>query len=202
MIPALLAGFMLGLSLIIVIGPQNAFVLRQGLQGRHVLAVSATCALSDLLLILAGVGGFADLSARFSGLEPLLRYGGAAFLLIYGGRSLLSAWRGQGGLTPADSEDAGRLAAIVTCLGLTWLNPHVYLDTVVLLGSLSTGYPGNQWFFAAGAGLASLTFFFSLGYGARWLRPVFAAPLSWRLLDAGIGLMMAGIAFSLLFPLT
>lgn len=200
MIPALLAGFMLGLSLIIVIGPQNAFVLRQGLQGRHVLAVSATCALSDLLLILAGVGGFADLSARFAGLEPLLRYGGAAFLLIYGGRSLLSAWRGQSGLTPADGSDTGRLAAIVTCLGLTWLNPHVYLDTVVLLGSLSTRYPGNQWFFAAGAGLASLTFFFSLGYGARWLRPVFAAPLSWRLLDAGIGLMMAGIAVSLLLP--
>ncbi|WP_113447217.1 LysE/ArgO family amino acid transporter [Rhizobium cremeum] len=194
---AALAGFFLGLSLIVAIGAQNAFVLRQGLQGRHVLAICLTCAASDALLIAAGVGGFATMISSIGWLDPLLRYGGAAFLASYGLRSLRSAASGNSALTVRGDAEQSLAAALLTCLALTWLNPHVYLDTVVLLGSISTRYPGKEFAFAAGATSASFLFFFSLGYGARLLRPLFARPAAWRLLDGLIALVMGTIAFNL-----
>ncbi|HYE52617.1 MAG TPA: LysE/ArgO family amino acid transporter [Azospirillaceae bacterium] len=195
---AFATGLMLGLGLIVAIGAQNAFVLRQGLRGEHVLAVCLACALSDALLILAGVAGFARAAEGLPWLEDAARYGGAAFLLAYGLRALMSALRAGGALSPADAAPAGLGAVLATCLALTWLNPHVYLDTVVLIGSVSTQFEGAAAAFALGAMAASFGFFFSLGYGARLLRPLFARPAAWRVLDAGVGATMWVIAGSLL----
>lgn len=193
---AALAGFGLGLSLILAIGAQNAFVLRQGLRRAHVLAVVLACAVSDAALIAAGVAGFGSLTTAAPWLEPAMRYGGAAFLIAYGARAFLSAWRGGGVLQAGEGAQSLR-AALATCLALTWLNPHVYLDTVVLLGSISAQYP-DRLAFAIGAMTASFVFFFSLGFGARLLAPLFARPGAWRVLDAGVGAVMWAIALKLL----
>jgi len=193
----LLAGFLLGLSLILPIGAQNAFVLRIGLRGEHVLAVCLTCALSDAVLILAGVSGFAQLSASLPWAESVLLYGGVAFLLAYGARSFMAAFKPEF-LRPSEAAPGGLRRAVLTCLALTWLNPHVYLDTVVLIGSISTQFDGGKGLFAAGAVLASFTFFFSLGFGARLLKPLFARPATWRILDVAIGLIMWATAARLL----
>lgn len=190
----LLAGFMLGLSLILVIGAQNAFVLRLGLRGEHVLPVVLTCALSDAVLILVGVTGFSQVSAVMPWAEPVMRYAGAAFLLVYGARSFRSAFSAEASLQVAGAPTVTLQGALLTCLALTWLNPHVYLDTVVLIGSISTQFDEGRGLFATGAMLASFTFFFSLGYGARLLRPFFARPGTWRVLDGGIGIVMWGTA--------
>ncbi len=196
-ISAALAGFALGLSLILAIGAQNAFVLRQGLRGAHVFAVCLTCALSDALLITAGVAGFGAIDAAMPGVAPALRWGGVAFLVVYGALSFRRAFGAEAALDPA-ADSAGTLAgALATCLALTWLNPHVYLDTVVLLGSVSTQWEGGRLAFGTGAVVASFSFFFALGYGARLLRPVFARPRAWRLLEAGVGLTMWAIALKL-----
>ena len=197
MLSAFFPGLLLGLSLIVAIGAQNAFVLRQGLRGEHVLAVCLTCAASDALLILVGVGGFAQASNWVPWLETATRYAGAAFLLVYGLRSFWAAARSGGALAPADTVPVSLGATLATCLALTWLNPHVYLDTVVLLGSVSTQFAANKGLFAAGAMTASFVFFFSLGYGARLLRPVFARPGAWRVLELGIGIVMCTISVAL-----
>ena len=194
---AFLSGLLLCLSLIVAIGAQNAFVLRQGLRREHVFAVCVVCALSDAVLISAGVAGFGALVTAAPWLTPAMRYGGALFLAGYGLRSLVAAWRGGAGLDPAADERKSLGATILTCLAFTWLNPHVYLDTVVLLGSVSTGYAGQRVAFAAGASTSSLLFFFALGYGARLLRPLFAKPAAWRVLDAIIGITMLGLALKL-----
>ena len=194
---AFLPGFGLGLSLILAIGAQNAFVLRQGLRRAHVLPVVLTCALSDAVLIAAGVAGFGTLAEAVPWFEPLMRYGGVAFLVWYGARNVRAAWRG-GSALGSDGEGTQSLsAAVLTVLALTWLNPHVYLDTVVLLGSISSQYP-DRGAFGAGAMTASFVFFFSLGYGARGLAPLFSNPGAWRVLDALIALTMWAIAFKLL----
>ncbi len=193
----LLAGFLLGLSLILPIGAQNAFVLRIGLRGEHVLAVCLTCALSDAVLILAGVSGFAQLSARVPWVETVLLYGGVAFLLVYGARSFMAALKSDA-LKASETAPAGLGKAVLTCLALTWLNPHVYLDTVVLIGSISTQFDQGKELFAMGAMLASFVFFFSLGFGARLLKPLFARPVTWRILDIAIGLIMWATAARLL----
>ncbi|APZ53900.1 LysE/ArgO family amino acid transporter [Salipiger abyssi] len=193
---AAISGFALGLSLILAIGAQNAFVLRQGLSGAHVFAVCLLCALSDAVLIAAGVAGFGSLTAALPGLEAAMRWLGAGFLLCYGARTLYSAWRGGESLRAGVAAGSLR-AALLTCLALTWLNPHVYLDTVVLLGAVSAQYD-NRLGFALGAMSASVVFFFTLGYGARALAPVFARPAAWRALDLGIGLTMWAIAAKLI----
>lgn len=198
MIDAFAPGFALGLSLILAIGAQNAFVLRQGLSGRHVFAVALTCAASDALLIAAGTAGFAEVISMAPWLAPAMRYLGAAFLIVYGARSLRAAWRGQDSLSPADAPDRPLASTVMTCLALTWLNPHVYLDTVVLLGSVASQYGERAWTFALGAVAASFVFFFALGYGARALRPAFARPGSWRVLDLLIAAVMWAIAVKLL----
>jgi L-lysine exporter family protein LysE/ArgO len=191
-----LAGFALGFSLILAIGAQNAFVLRQGLRREHVLAVVLVCAISDAVLIAAGVSGFGALSEAVPGLERIMRYGGAAFLLVYGARAFWAAWRGGAALEAG--EGAGSLArAVLTCLALTWLNPHVYLDTVVLLGAVSAQY-ADRLAFGLGATSASFVFFFALGYGARLLAPLFRRPESWRVLDVLVGAVMWAIAVGLL----
>lgn len=195
---ALISGFTLGLGLIVAIGAQNAFVLRQGLKREHVFAVCLVCALSDAVLIAAGVSGFGFIVARLPWLIEVMRYGGAAFLIIYGVRSVLAAFRSTETLQAAASAAGTLRTALLTCLAFTWLNPHVYLDTVVLLGSISTQFGDDKPVFALGAMLASFSFFFALGYGARLLRPLFASVTAWRLLDAATALVMFAIAAKLL----
>lgn len=199
MSPSLFAGFALGFSLILAIGAQNAFVLRQGLRRQYVLPVVFTCALSDAVLIAAGVLGFGTLAAQITWFEPLMRYGGAVFLTWYGARSLVAAWKGGEALQQDSAKTSvpSVWSVLATVLALTWLNPHVYLDTVVLLGSISSQYP-EPMIFGAGAMIASFTFFFSLGYGASLLAPVFARPRAWQVLDVLIGLTMWAIAAKLL----
>ena len=199
MLTAAAAGFALGLSLILAIGAQNAFVLRQGLRGAHVLAVVLTCALSDAVLIVIGVAGFAAVSEAMPGIVPLMRWGGTAFLLVYGALSFKAALGPAAALEPAEAGTGSLGKALATCLALTWLNPHVYLDTVVLLGSISTHYEGAQAAFGAGAVTASFVFFFALGFGARLLRPLFAKPSAWRLLEVIVGITMWAIAAKLVF---
>ncbi|SFK07561.1 LysE/ArgO family amino acid transporter [Celeribacter neptunius] len=201
MINAALTGFLTGLSLIVAIGAQNAFVLRQGLWRRHVLAVVLACAFSDALLISVGVYASAQISQRIPALLPLMRWGGAAFLTVYGAKAAWAAYKGGEHLDAA-RNDAARdsqslRAALLTCLALTWLNPHVYLDTVVLLGAISARFAEARAGFALGAVTASFLFFFALGYGARLLQPLFARPRAWQLLDALIALVMWKIALSL-----
>ena len=194
---AFLQGFGLGFSLILAIGAQNAFVLRQGLRREHVLAVVLTCGVSDAVLIALGVFAFTAVSAVLPGLVPAMRWGGAAFLVGYGALAFRNAWRG-GELLEARADGAKSLRqAVATALALTWLNPHVYLDTLALIGSVSAVFPGREGSFAAGAMAASFVFFFLLGYGARLLEPLFARPVSWRVLDAGIGMVMWAIAAGL-----
>lgn len=195
---AFLQGFGLGLSLILVIGAQNAFVLKQGLKREHVFAVALTCALSDAILIATGVFAFTSASQIMPGLVPLMRWGGAAFLAAYGALSFRNAWRGGESLEASGNGTRSLRQVLLTVLALTWLNPHVYLDTVILLGTVSTRFPGAELAFALGAMTGSFAFFFALGYGARWLRPLFARPVSWRVLDGLIALTMWAIAVSLL----
>lgn len=195
--PVFLSGFVLSLGLITAIGAQNAFVLRQGVRREHVLPVVATCALSDAILIAAGVAGFGTLVERASWVEPVFRTGGAAFLLLYGARSALSAWRGGNALIAARGVEKGLAPVLAACLAFTWLNPHVYLDTVVLLGSIAAQYD-QRVIFGAGAVTASFVFFFSLGFGARLLTPLFARAATWRVLDALIAIFTWAIAASLL----
>ena len=190
-------GFLLSLSLILAIGAQNAFVLRQGLRREHVFWVCLTCAIADAVLIAAGVAGFGALAAAVPWFETAMRFGGAAFLMVYGTRAAMSAWQG-GDVLEAAGENAQTLKrTILTLLAITFLNPHVYLDTLVLVGSVSAQYD-NLTAFAAGAILASVIFFFVLGYGARLLQPVFAKSVSWRILDALIAVTMWAIGIALL----
>ncbi len=192
-----LAGFGTSLSLILAIGAQNAFVLRQGLRRRHVFWVCLFCAVSDAVLIVAGVLGAGRLMAALPWLEPVMRWGGALFLLAYGARSMLAAWRGGGALQAEGAALPGLGVTLATIAMLTWANPHVYLDTLVLIGAISARFQPVEAF-AIGAVAASGVFFFSLGYGARLLAPVFARPNAWRVLDAGVALVMWAIALTLI----
>ena len=198
MITSFLPGFALSLTLILAIGAQNAFVLRQGLRREYVFWVCLTCALSDALLIAAGVVGFGALAEAVPWFETAMRFGGAGFLIWYGFRNAQLAWRGGVALEVEGQSTISLRRAILTLLALTWLNPHVYLDTVVLLGSISAQYP-DRLSFGIGAVTASFVFFFALGYGARLLSPLFAIPRSWQVLDAIIALTMWAIAAKLLF---
>lgn len=238
-----LAGLGLGLSLIIAIGAQNLFVLRQGIRREHVFAVAAICALSDLALVIVGVSGIGAVLTAVPWLVDLIRWAGAAFLVGYG---VLAAWRavrpsGEALVaepTPADTAlepvtDAASevardsrppaasvtvataprtvvaspalqrttlQAAVLTCLALTWLNPHVYLDTVFLLGSVANTHGDGRWAFAAGAGIASIVWFFGLAYGARLLGGLLGSPRAWRVLDGLIAVVMVVLGVLLVMP--
>ncbi|AEG43781.1 LysE/ArgO family amino acid transporter [Isoptericola variabilis] len=198
-----LAGLGFGLSLIVAIGAQNAFVLRQGVRREHVGVVVAICAASDAVLIAAGVGGLGALVQRAPTVVEVARWAGAAVVLGYGFLAARRAWKGSEQLVAAPAgamPDAGRRLrpAVLTALALTWLNPHVYLDTVVLLGSISSTYGDARWWFGAGAVLASILWFSGIGYGGRLLAPLLARPGAWRVLDAVIAVIMLAVAVSLL----
>ena len=197
LLPAAVSGFFLGASLIIAIGAQNAFILRQGLIRSHVFVLCLICAASDAALIAAGVGGLGTLVAQSPLLISVVTLGGAVFLAAYAALAFRRAIRPQA-MAAGAPESMGLKQAIAMCLAFTFLNPHVYLDTVVLLGSLSAAHQGAARFaYGAGAALSSFVWFFGLGYGARYLAPLFAKPAAWRVLDALIGLVMSLLAISL-----
>ncbi|MDG4663119.1 L-lysine exporter [Mycobacterium sp. 236(2023)] len=191
-----LSGFATTMALIAAIGAQNAFVLRQGIRGEHVLPVVAVCTVSDLVLIAAGIAGFGALIAAHPDIVAVTKFGGAVFLVCYG---LLAARRAirPGALTPADAAPARLGAVLATCLALTFLNPHVYLDTVILLGALANEHQDSKWLFGIGAVTASAVWFTGLGFGAKRLGHLFASPRTWRILDAVIAATMLGLAVSL-----
>jgi L-lysine exporter family protein LysE/ArgO len=194
---ATLTGLLTGLSLIVAIGAQNAYVLRQGLARDRVGVVVAICAASDVLLIVAGVAGVGVLVENAGWALDAVRWLGVAFLTVYGVTSLWRA-RSPEALRAADAPASSLGGVAARALALTWLNPHVYLDTVLLLGSLAASHgPGGRWWFALGAGLASVAWFLGLGYGARLLSPLLARPRAWQVLDVLIGLTMLTIAVSL-----
>ena len=193
-IDPVLAGLVTGLSLIVAIGAQNAYVLRQGLVREHVGVVVAICAVSDLVLIVAGVAGIGTIVEQAGWLIDVIRWFGVAFLTAYGVRSLLRARRNDV-LASGAPEPLSRRTVVLTATALTWLNPHVYLDTVLLLGSIANTHGADgRWWFALGAGLASLLWFSALGFGARLLSPLLALPRAWQVLDILIGLTMLSIA--------
>ncbi|WP_163887766.1 L-lysine exporter [Mycolicibacterium hippocampi] len=191
-----LTGFATTMALIAAIGAQNAFVLRQGIRGEHVLPVVALCAVSDLVLIFAGIAGFGALIAAHPDVVSVAKYGGAVFLIGYG---LLAARRAlhPGTLTPSDAAPARLGGVLATCLALTFLNPHVYLDTVILLGALANEHQEGRWLFGVGAVTASVVWFSGLGFGARKLSRFFATPRTWRILDGLIAAMMIALAVGL-----
>ena len=190
-------GFLLGAGLIIAIGAQNAFVLRQGLKREHVFAVATVCSMSDALLIAVGVAGMGGLVKASPTLLTLVTVAGIAFLATYGAIAFFRALR-PGRLEAAASRGQSLGATLLTALALTFLNPHVYLDTVVLIGGLSARHEGAAAVaFAVGAAAASLVWFYGLGFGARLLAPLLARPAAWRLLDLGIAVVMWGIAIRL-----
>jgi L-lysine exporter family protein LysE/ArgO len=216
----LLAGLSLGLSLIVAIGAQNLFVLRQGIRREHVFVVAAICALSDALLIVLGVSGIGFVLLAVPWLEDVVRWAGAIFLVVYGLLAARRAWRPSGEtldaggetLDPAGEAPAGTsrptstaaqtrlLPVVLTCLALTWLNPHVYLDTVFLLGTVANTHGDARWVFAAGAVIASIAWFFGLAFGARYLGRWLSTPRAWRILDAIIAVVMIAIGVSLVLP--
>ena len=194
-----IAGFLASAALIVAIGAQNAFVLRQGVRREHVLPIVVVCAGADALLIAAGVAGLGALIRSAPALLSAARYGGALFLLLYGAMAARRALRPET-MKVDPSVGASLGAAIAACLAFTFLNPHVYLDTVILLGSLASQRPdAGRWAFASGAIAASIIWFCGLGYGARLLAPLFMNPVAWRVLDSLIALIMAALAIALMF---
>lgn len=203
LLAAFARGFAIGAGLIVAIGAQNAFVLERGLVRNHVFAVCLVCALSDAMLIAAGVAGLGVLIASAPQLILWVTIGGAAFLFGYAALALRRAFAPEALQARGNGRALGLASAIATCLGLTFLNPHVYLDTVVLVGSLSAGYEGADLRVAYGGGAvaASFVWFFALGYGAGYLAPLFARPVAWRILDTAIAAVMATIAIGLVISL-
>jgi L-lysine exporter family protein LysE/ArgO len=195
---AFLPGFLTGLSLIIAIGAQNAFVIRQGLTKQHVLLVVAICAISDALLILLGVAGLGALIAGLPWLLEIIRWFGVAYLIWFGVRSLRSAFRTQS-LDSSGAQSASAKTVVLAVLGFTFLNPHVYLDTVILLGSIGNQFGQDKWWFALGGALASVVWFSSIGFGARAASRFMAKPMFWKVLDLLIAAVMFGIAIMLAF---
>ena len=195
---AVMSGFLIGLSLIVAIGAQNAFILKQGLKKHYVFLICTICAFSDSLLIILGVAGFAQVVQHYPQVVEVSKYFGALFLMIYGAQHFYSAFKHQKSLSLTEAHPDHLLKVIALCLAFTWLNPHVYLDTVVLVGSISTQYDVNKWWFAFGAVCSSWLFFFSLGYATKFLIPFFQNEKAWKILDTLIGIIMWSIAISLL----
>lgn len=191
-----ITGFSIGFSLILAIGAQNAFVLKQGLIRQNVFLVCLICAASDAILITLGVSGFGEIITEYPIIEKLARIGGALFLFTYGVLNLYSAQTKTHALEPTKKIQTSKRKTVLTCLGFTWLNPHVYLDTVVMLGSISTQFE-NTAAFALGAISASFVFFFSLGFGASKLTRYFEKPRTWRVLENLIGILMIFLGITL-----
>jgi L-lysine exporter family protein LysE/ArgO len=192
------AGFGTGLSLIVAIGAQNAFVLRQGVRRDAVLAVVGICALSDAVLIALGVGGVGAVVVAWPGALRAVGWIGGAFLLCYGALAARRVFRPSGALRTDGDAAGSRRRAVLTCLALTWLNPHVYLDTVFLLGSVAADRGSLRWTFGLGAAVASLVWFAALGFGARYLGRFLARPAAWRVLDGLVAATMIVLGVSLI----
>jgi len=192
----LLVGFLASFTLIAAIGAQNAFVLRQGIRREHVLPVVVMCTISDIVLIAAGIAGVGALVGLHPGALNVAKFGGAAFLVGYGLLAAKRAWR-PAALTPSDAAPARLVEVLLTCAALTFLNPHVYLDTVVLLGALANEHTDGRWLFGLGAVIASALWFTGLGLGARRLAGLFATPRTWRILDGVIAVTMIALGVSL-----
>jgi L-lysine exporter family protein LysE/ArgO len=192
----LVLGFIASFTLIAAIGAQNAFVLRQGIRREHVLPVVALCTVSDIVLISAGIAGVGALISAHPSALNIAKFGGAVFLVGYGLLAARRAWR-PSSLTPSEATPARLVDVLLTCAALTFLNPHVYLDTVVLLGALANEHRDERWLFGVGAVTASAVWFSGLGLGARQLAGLFARPLTWRILDGLIAIMMIGLGASL-----
>ena len=195
---AFISGFGLGFSLILAIGAQNAFVLKQGIKKEHVFVICFVCALSDAILIFLGVSGFGYLVEQFPTLQTVAKYGGFAFLVIYGLKSFYTAWRMSHELKSQELPTPTLTKTILLTLAFTWLNPHVYLDTVILLGSVSTKFGDLAPLFGFGAMTSSFVFFFSLGYGAWILTPIFDKAIAWKILEVLIGVIMLSLSLMLL----
>lgn len=196
--PVFFSGFVLSFTLILAIGAQNAFVLRQGIKREHVLLCVIICGVSDTLLIILGVTSFGLLNEQMPWLGPIMRYGGAVFLAVYGAMSFHSALTSTEALNVEGRVRSDWRKVAATLLALTFLNPHVYLDTVILLGSIAAQYGEQRTLFGAGAASGSIIFFVMLGFGARLLAPLFARPKAWRILDALVGATMWLIALGLI----
>lgn len=199
MLAPAITGFATAFTLILAIGAQNAFVLRQGLAHAHVFWLCLLCAVSDAVLIAAGVLGFGYIVTLYPMLPQIMAWGGAAFLVVYGALRLWAAWQGEYALQVA-GKSLGLGATLATGAAFTWLNPHVYLDTLGLVGAVSTQYtdPLEKAAFGIGAITSSFVFFFSLGHGARLLAPIMQSARAWRFLDLLIGLVMWALAIKLL----
>ena len=199
MLTPALTGLATAFALILAIGAQNAFVLRQGLARAHIFWLCLLCAVSDAILITAGVLGFGVIVTLYPLLPQIMAWGGAAFLFVYGVLRLRAAYLGQYEMQ-LSGQSAGLWATLATGAAFTWLNPHVYLDTLGLVGAVSTQYvdPAEKTAFGIGAVTSSFVFFFSLGYGARLLAPVMQSVRAWRILDVGIGLVMWALAIKLI----
>ena len=199
MLDAFLTGFILGLSLILAIGAQNSFVLRQGLMDRHVFTVALFCSLSDALLIFIGVAGISIFFNNYINLASNWLFAIAAIWLAgYGLLRLKDAIKGNSALLAEGSLNNGIASTLSFLVVLTFANPHVYLDTVILIGSVSQQFPGNTKFaYALGASIASFVFFFSLAYGAKFLSPIMQKPLAWRILDSFIAFVMFSLAIKM-----
>lgn len=197
-IPVLFAGLLAGLSLIIAIGAQNAFVIRQGLTKKYVFLTVAICSLSDALLIALGASGLGALIKSNTALLEIIRWFGVCYLIWFGIRSARSALKVQV-LTAASEASGSRKSVITTVLALTFLNPHVYLDTVILLGSISNQFGENKWYFATGAALGSILWFTTIGYGAKSASRFMSKPIFWKILDSLITVIMFAIAGFLAF---
>lgn len=198
MLATFLSGLGTGAGLIIAIGAQNAFVLRQGLLRQHVLPVVLVCIGGDILCICAGVAGMGALIRTNEWLLEFFRWGGALFLTVYGISAARRAASGNGSMEISEVGAGSLMKAITSCLAFTFLNPHVYLDTVVLLGSIAAQYGKDlKWTFASGALTASVLWFIGLGFGAQLLLPIFQNPKAWRILDTLIALVMWAIALTL-----
>lgn len=201
-LPTVAAGFLLSLSLIAAIGAQNLFVLRQGLQRQYVGLCVLFCATADTLLAALGVAGMAQLVEDAPRFAQLMAAAGALFLLAYGSMALHRAWLGHSAATPTDTRTNGWPLVLAQLAALTLLNPHVYLDTVVLIGSIGAQQPPHlKWAYVLGTSAASLFWFVSLGYGARWLQPLFARPAAWRVLDGVTGVTLLALATGLALTL-
>ncbi len=196
MMSSFVAGLATGLSLIVAIGAQNAFVLRVGLTRRFVALVVTICSLSDAVLIAAGVGGLSSVASKAPHLLTILRWLGVGYLALFALRSLWSAI-GSHALVASEGGVSGRRAIVGATLAFTFLNPHVYLDTVVLLGTIGNHFGAHRWYFAAGAATGSVAWFSALGFGARILSPLLSRPVWWKVVDVVVAVVVSGVAYGL-----
>ena len=197
MLNVVLTGLVTGLALIVAIGAQNAFLLRQGIRGEQVLPIVLTCLVSDVVAITAGVLGFGVVLERWPGLLPVAQVVGGLYLIAFGIHAAMRAWRPTA-MEAGEGKAMTWQRAILVTLALTWLNPHFYLDAVLMLGTVANSFGDARYWFLLGALIASCTWFFALGYGARLLRGLFARPRAWRVLDSGIAVVMGGLGIGLL----